>query len=575
MAATGNLRIGEGLQLLLYALYKQASDGPCDAKQPAVYNFKARAKWDAWKKLGSMSQDEAMAQYVGLVEQMIPNPNEVRGMGSRLHALASADVEDTSAVEEWIKQHPEALEQRDDEGRTALHWAADRGKLTMTRCLLAHGADVNQTDDEGQTPLHYATVCEHESIADLLLENGADPCHPDNEGTRPKHIRPASWSAPAWTGLRSIRLPDFQALITSTSMAASLLVALLLASASLGQQRLVAAKPNIAESQADGLAVLQMAWGELEPSWAVGSDCSKALGLSCDDQGRIVAINLPAGNISGYLPEGISTLKSLQQISLPSNQLFNSLPLSVSLLTNLTSIELSNNNITGSIPPAWFQLRDLNILDLSRNRLTSSLPDAFDPLASLHLLNLSSNSFSGNLPPSIGNLNFLEKLDLHSNPFSGTLPAALAQLSSLTLLDVSATGLLCPLGEGTCPSYTVSMSSLYCDMCASYCRYCNDPSIDHTPLAPTPAPAPNSPTTGGKSPPPSPASTPAPTAPPPLPNPSLQSPPPPATTPPSTSPPSPPPPSRSAFSAHIHSPPALLFRLSLLAMALLLPVPLL
>ncbi|CAI5531234.1 unnamed protein product [Closterium sp. Naga37s-1] len=319
MAATGNLRIGEGLQLLLYGLYKQASDGPCDTKQPAVYSFKARAKWDAWKKLGSMRQDEAMAQYVGLVEQIIPNPNEgskggdgggggggggagrgvstmlmaeggeegeggkvgeegeggASGMAAadssgsgfgRLHALASADVEDTPAVEEWVKQHPEALEQRDDEGRTALHWAADRGKLAMTRCLLAQGADVNQTDDEGQTPLHYATVCEHESIADLLLENGADPCRPDNEGTCPKDIRPASC-------------------------------------ATLGQQRLVAAKPNIAASQgppsphaahslppdlphppstsadglaalqmahppctsADGLAALQMARGELEP----------------------------------------------------------------------------------------------------------------------------------------------------------------------------------------------------------------------------------------------------------------------------------------------------------------------
>ncbi|CAI7899945.1 unnamed protein product [Closterium sp. NIES-53] len=259
------------------------------------------------------------------------------------------------------------------------------------------------------------------------------------------------------------------------SLLVALLVALLLTSATLGQPLLVAAKSNIAASQADGLAALQMAWGELEPTWAVGSDCSKALGLSCDDQGRIVAINMPPGNISGYLPEGISALKSLQQISLPSNQLFSTLPLSVSLLTNLTSIELPNNNITGSIPTSWFQLRDLEFLDLSRNRLTSSLPDAFDSLFSLQLLNLSSNSFSGTLPPSIGYLNFLEKLDLHSNPFSGSLPAALAQLSSLTLLDIAATGLLCPL-QGTCPSHTVSMSSLYCEFCSSFCRYCNDPS---------------------------------------------------------------------------------------------------
>ncbi|CAI5972428.1 unnamed protein product [Closterium sp. NIES-64] len=477
MAATGNLRIGEGLQLLLYGLYKQASDGPCDTKQPAVYSFKARAKWDAWKKLGSMSQDEAMAQYVGLVEQIIPNPNEgskggASGMAAadssgsgfgRLHALASADVEDTAAVEEWVKQHPEALEQRDDEGRTALHWAADRGKLAMTRCLLAQGADVNQTDDEGQTPLHYATD----------PRPPTPPILSPRTSLIPPPRQPTGWQRCRWRGVIPVSLlppspfpfplslppspfpfplPPFPSPFPFPLSLPSPPRPLFPPPSSPGHPPCTSADGLAALQMArgelepcpDGLAALQMAWGELEPTWAVGSDCSKALGLSCDDQGRIVAVNMPAGNISGYLPEGISALKSLQQISLPSNQLFNSLPLSVSLLTNLTSIELSNNNITGSIPPTWFQLRDLEILDLSRNRLTSSLPDAFDSLAPLQLLNLSSNSFTGSLPPSIGNLNFLEKLDLHSNPFSGTLPAALAQLSSLTLLDISATGLLCP-----------------------------------------------------------------------------------------------------------------------------------
>ena len=45
LAASGGVRIGEGMQLLLYALYKQATEGPCGGAKPAVFNFKARAKW--------------------------------------------------------------------------------------------------------------------------------------------------------------------------------------------------------------------------------------------------------------------------------------------------------------------------------------------------------------------------------------------------------------------------------------------------------------------------------------------------------------------------------------------------
>lgn len=38
---------------------------------------------------------------------------------------------------------------------TALHWAADRGKLELVDFLIGAGADVNIQDYSGQTPLHY------------------------------------------------------------------------------------------------------------------------------------------------------------------------------------------------------------------------------------------------------------------------------------------------------------------------------------------------------------------------------------------------------------------------------------
>lgn len=56
-------------QLLeLYSLYKQATMGDVTGKRPGGFDFKGRAKWDAWKQREGLSREEAMRQYVNLVE---------------------------------------------------------------------------------------------------------------------------------------------------------------------------------------------------------------------------------------------------------------------------------------------------------------------------------------------------------------------------------------------------------------------------------------------------------------------------------------------------------------------------
>ena len=54
--------------LQLYSLYKQATEGnmPDDTEKPKMFDFVAQAKYDAWKKLKGLSQDDAMQQYVGV-----------------------------------------------------------------------------------------------------------------------------------------------------------------------------------------------------------------------------------------------------------------------------------------------------------------------------------------------------------------------------------------------------------------------------------------------------------------------------------------------------------------------------
>ncbi|KAJ4701646.1 putative Acyl-CoA-binding domain 3 [Melia azedarach] len=60
------------VQMELYALHKVATEGPCRDSQPMALMLSARSKWNAWQKLGNMSPEEAMEQYVTLLSDRVP-----------------------------------------------------------------------------------------------------------------------------------------------------------------------------------------------------------------------------------------------------------------------------------------------------------------------------------------------------------------------------------------------------------------------------------------------------------------------------------------------------------------------
>ncbi|XP_013595135.1 PREDICTED: acyl-CoA-binding domain-containing protein 2-like [Brassica oleracea var. oleracea] len=51
---------------------KIATEGPCTAPQPSALKLTARAKWQAWRKLGAMPTEEAMEKYIEIVTQLYP-----------------------------------------------------------------------------------------------------------------------------------------------------------------------------------------------------------------------------------------------------------------------------------------------------------------------------------------------------------------------------------------------------------------------------------------------------------------------------------------------------------------------
>ena len=56
--------------LQLYALFKQATEGDVSGDRPGGFDFKAIAKYDAWAEVKGKSKDEAMKEYVALVERL-------------------------------------------------------------------------------------------------------------------------------------------------------------------------------------------------------------------------------------------------------------------------------------------------------------------------------------------------------------------------------------------------------------------------------------------------------------------------------------------------------------------------
>ena len=231
-------------KLRVYGLYKQATEGPCVSPKPRLLEGMTKhAKWTAWSELGDLDSNKAKREYVALVrsltksqtlptrkalsdENVVFEEDAVRdsddiGLGgpvfSRpelpfdgpsgpggpnagfLDGLALAcRAGDVAGARALISKKKIDFDARDEEGRTALHWAADGGhaetcSVVLEGVRLALGADaakalVDAVDDEGQTALHYAAVVESAATCAVLIRWGADCDVLDADGETPAEL---------------------------------------------------------------------------------------------------------------------------------------------------------------------------------------------------------------------------------------------------------------------------------------------------------------------------------------------------------------------------------------------------
>ena len=100
---------------------------------------------------------------------------------------------DLAKVRSLIKDSPDLVFSKDEDGFTPLHLAAANGYKEMAELLFANKADVNARDNSQSTPLHQAVAAggEHTDLLGLLITYKADVNAADTNGLTPLHY--ATW----------------------------------------------------------------------------------------------------------------------------------------------------------------------------------------------------------------------------------------------------------------------------------------------------------------------------------------------------------------------------------------------
>lgn len=191
-------------QLLdLYGLFKQGTEGNCNTPKPGWLDGRGRRKWEAWKSKQDMSLDKAKENYIALVQKLDPElsleidtgnkeswtavsslrrPSEPDIDVNEMTVLEAAKENCGDRLRELIKSDPSLKDERDEDGLTVLHWAADRNAVDALTAGISGGCDIAAVDESGQTALHYAVSCGHVNATQILLQAGASPTVKDLEG---------------------------------------------------------------------------------------------------------------------------------------------------------------------------------------------------------------------------------------------------------------------------------------------------------------------------------------------------------------------------------------------------------
>ncbi|CAJ2655896.1 unnamed protein product [Trifolium pratense] len=224
-------------------------------------------------------------------------------------------------------------------------------------------------------------------------------------------------------------------------------------------------------------------------SWNKTTTCCNWSGVTCDNEGHVIGIDLSGEHILGGFNNSSSlfSFRHLQKLNLDDNYFSSSIPSGFGKLEKLTYLNLSQAGFVGQIPAEISQLTRLVTLDLSfisystkpqipnLQKLVQNLTkirklylddisitsqghewcNALLPLRDLQELRMYNCDLSGPLDSSLAKLENLSVIILDGNNFSSPVPKTFANFKNLTTLSLSDCGLI-----GTFPQKIFQVKTL-------------------------------------------------------------------------------------------------------------------
>nr|AIT55304.1 nodulation autoregulation receptor kinase [Phaseolus vulgaris] len=185
-------------------------------------------------------------------------------------------------------------------------------------------------------------------------------------------------------------------------------------------------------------------------------------GVTCDQDLRVVAINVSFVPLFGNLPPEIGHFDKLQNLTITQNNLTGQLPKELAALTSLKLLNISHNSFSHYFPgQSFLPITQLEVFDAYDNNFIGQLPEEFVKLEKLRYLKLDGNYFSGSIPESYSEFKSLEFLSLSTNSLSGKIPESLSRLKTLKYLKL---GYNNAYEGGIPPEFGAMKSLIYLDL---------------------------------------------------------------------------------------------------------------
>ena len=104
-------------------------------------------------------------------------------------------------------------------------------------------------------------------------------------------------------------------------------------------------------------------WDESD-NWLSDAPLGEWQGVSTNDNGRVIKMQLYRNNLSGEIPAELGSLSNLDWLNLHDNNLSGEIPEELGSLSNLTRLSLNDNDLSGCVPGSLEYQLDFEYSDL-------------------------------------------------------------------------------------------------------------------------------------------------------------------------------------------------------------------